>query len=89
MKALHIGHILPEMSLYVDFTYLPLNDPPTFCAQAGRDLLSYLSDITSDADTLTITMLAIRGLLDAPDELLSPITSWADVTQSGYHAQVS
>lgn len=53
-----------------DFTYSPLKELPAVCAQVGGGLLSYLDDV--NAETSTSTMLPMRGLLNAPDDLLSP-----------------
>lgn len=65
---LRIGHISLEMALCGDLTYPPLKELHAVCAQVGRGFLSDL--VYSNAETSTNTVLAMRGLLDAPDELL-------------------
>jgi hypothetical protein len=71
MKALHVNHISPEMALYGDFTSMPLEESPAVCVRVGHGLLSYLGDVNAETAS-TNTVLAMLGLLDASNELLSP-----------------
>jgi len=77
MKAAHVACISPEMALYAqheDFSHAsPLTEAPAVCTRVGRGFLSYLGDVNAETSS-TNTVLAMLGLLDAPNEPLSPFS---------------
>lgn len=54
--------------MYGDFTSRPLKESPAVCARVGQGLLSFLGDVNAEI-SLTNTVLAMLGLLDATNEL--------------------